>query len=409
MTKQDGIKLVSSDLDRSAGIPEAVPEVVTSLHGFGGSLFAELPATGNLAISPYSVAVALGMTLNGAGGPTAEEMKKVLGATDVARYNGGLNALTTQVEALAGTVKGPDGKDAEIALDAANALFGEATTKWSDPFLDVLAEEYGAGMQTVDYINAYEQARGLINEWVAGKTHDKIPELLAEGILTTLTRLVLVNALYLKAPWLKPFEKTLTKNAPFHLRDGKSVNVELMQANLSTAAAAKGPGWQAVRVPYVGEKLAMTIVLPDEGKLDSVQTYVGSGGLGDVLTAAQPAAVDLQLPKWTFRTQASLADTLKALGMPTAFDKPGGFAAMTAKDDDTGKDLVIADVVHEVFVAVDEKGTEAAAATAVVMERTSAPAAGVKLVVDRPFLFAIHDVEHGTPLFLGRVDDPTVA
>jgi serpin B len=404
VTKAGNVKLVASDLDRSAGLPEAVPEVVASLHNFGGSLFGELPATGNLAVSPYSVAVALGMTLNGAGGKTAEEMKKVLGASDVARYNGGLNALTTSVEALAGKVKDRSGKEVEILLDAANALFGEQTTTWQTPFLDVLAEQYGAGMQTVDYIKAYEQARGAINGWVAGKTHDKIPELLQEGILNTETRLTLVNALYLKAPWLKPFEETFTKKAPFHLSDGKSADVEMMKGGGQAKGFGSGDGWQAVRLPYVGEKLAMTVVLPDEGQLDAVASAVATGGVSEILASVQPSAVELQLPKWNFRTQAQLGDLLKELGMPTAFGAGADFSPMTEEEK-----LFIAAVVHEVFVAVDEKGTEAAAATAVVMERLSAPAPSREVVVDRPFLFVIHDVEHGTPLFLGRVDDPTAS
>lgn len=404
VTKDGNVKLVASDIDRSAGLPEAVPEVVASLHTFGGSLFGELPGTGNLAVSPYSVAAALGMTLNGAGGKTADEMKKVLDAPDVARYNGGLNALTTSVEALAGKVKDKSGKEVEIVLDAANALFGEQTTTWQTPFLDVLAEEYGAGMQTVDYIKAAEQARVLINDWVAGKTHDKIPELLQEGILTSETRLALVNALYLKAPWLKPFEKTLTKNAPFHLADGKAVDAEMMKGGDQAKGFGEGDGWQAVRIPYVGEKLAMTVVLPADGQLEAVAGAVADGGVSDILAAVQPAAVDLTLPKWNFRTQAQLGEILIGLGMPTAFGGGADFSAMTAEEK-----LFISAVVHEVFVAVDEKGTEAAAATAVVMERLSAPAPGREIVVDRPFLFVIHDVEHGTPLFLGRVDDPTAA
>jgi serpin B len=406
-TAPAGLALVASDADRSAGLADAVPDTVASLHAFGGDVYGALPREGNVALSPYSIAVALGMTLNGAVGTTADEMRKVLHVDDTERFNGGLNALTTAVEGLAGTTKGADGKDVEIALDAANALFGERTTPWSDPFLDVLAREYGAGMNTVDFLNAAAQAQDLINGWVAERTHDKIPKLIPPGVITAATRLVLVNALYLKAPWATPFQDALTQMRPFHGPTGRAAEVDMMRATLEGAAYGTGGypggGWQAVRIPYAGSTLAMTVVLADNGRQRlALDEAVAKGGLVDVLGSMQPTTVDLQLPKWTFRSPTILNEVLKGLGMKAAFEN-ADFSAMT--DNDIA--LFIAAVVHEVFIAVDEKGTEAAAATAVIMDESAAQVAPVSVVVDRPFLFVIHDVEHGTPLFLGRVDDPT--
>lgn len=396
------VELVSADVERSDADASRIPGAVASVHFLGSGLFARLAGTpGNLAVSPYSVAVALAMTANGAVGTTRDEMLEVLFATDTAQLDDGLNALTQHVESLAGKQERGDGSEAEIALDAANAIFGERTETWEKPFLEALGASYGAGLQAVDFKHAAEDARVLINGWVADRTHDRIDELIASGVLDELTRLVLVNALYLKAPWEEPFEKDATSDGDFDLGD-ETIRVPMMHGYLHEAAYSQRDGVQAVRMPYAGGDLAMTVLLPDEGRLANLANLVSSGGLVDLLAGPEPVGlVDLTLPAWTFRTQASLADTLGSLGMPTAFTPDADFSGMTHDEP-----LYVSAVVHEVFIAVDEEGTEAAAATAVVMEAGSAPAEPVTVVVDRPFLFVIHDVEHGTPLFLGRVSDP---
>lgn len=396
------LQLVKSDLRRRAGEPDAIPEVVAGLHVLAGGLYGPLSAEqGNVVLSPYSVAVALGMTLPGAGARTAAEMRNVLGVTDDARFHSGLNALTMYIEGLAGPQDRTDGSKAELALDAANQLYGQEGVDWDRDFLDLLAREYGAGLQTVDYKSANEQARVLINDWVAGRTHDRIPDLIPIGVLDPLTRLVLVNALYLKAPWEVPFEKSLTEPAPFHRPDGSRVDVETMVQPTLTTTMARGDGWRAAQVPYAGRMLAMTLVLPDPGRMRELERLLTAGGLADVLSEVRPAMLDLRLPSWTFRTPASLNGVLQQLGMKTAFDPHrADFRPMTRD-----LDLYVSAVLHECFVAVDEEGTEASAATAVVLRETSAPVTE-PFHVDRPFLFVIHDVEHGTPLFLGRVDDP---
>lgn len=193
---RDKLRLVSSDVSRGAGRPEEIGDVASALHRLGGRLYGELIAeAGNVALSPYSIAVALAMTANGARGATAAEMQAVLGAPDLAVYNGGLNALTQSLEKLAGIHEQPDGSKVEIELAAANALFGQHDTPWTNAFLEVLAREYDAGMRTVDFERATEAARTLINEWTAEQTHDRIPEILPQGVIDAMTRLVLVNAL----------------------------------------------------------------------------------------------------------------------------------------------------------------------------------------------------------------------
>lgn len=397
------IGLVSSSSARSTGVPEAIPEVLRALSGFAGDLYGRL-ASGqqNLVFSPYSAAVALAMTLPGANGRTATEIRQVLGVTDDARFHGGLNALTRHVEGLAGPQERADGSTARVALDAANQLFGQDGVGWEPDFLDALAREYGAGLRTVDYQQAHEQARTLINAWVADRTHDRIPQLVPAGALDALTRLVLVNALYLKAPWEVPFEKSLTALMPFHRPDGSKVEVETMVQPTLAGAVTRGDGWSAGRLPYAGGALAMTLVLPDPGRLGEVERSIAAGGLPALIAEGRPALLDLRLPRWTFRTQAPLKSVLQHLGMRAAFQpREADFRSMTTED----LDLSVSDVLHEGFVAVDEDGTEAAAATAVVIRTTSAPVAE-PFHVDRPFVFVIHDVERGAPLFLGKVSDP---
>ncbi len=392
------LRLVSSDLEREVANPAAIAAGTASVLALGAGLYGELLSTpGNLALSPHSAAVALGMTVNGAVGTTRDEMLDVLAADDLASLDDGLNALTAYVESLAGPVPYADG--AEIALATANQLFGQAGVAWKPALLDALARSYGAGVRQVDYVCAAEAARTVINRWTAEQTHDRIPEILEPGVVDATTRLVLVNALYFKAPWSSPFEKTATSDDDFHLGDGSTVSVPTMHGE---AGQGRGDGWRAAHLSYAGGTLVMTVVLPDAGREADLDALVAGGGLAPLLTP-QPGELELSLPRWTFLVSAKLRDALKGLGMRTAFDEErADFSAMTDREA-----LVVDDVVQQVFMAVDEAGTEAAAATAVEMRATSAVLPTPEpLVVDRPFLFVIHDVEHGTPLFLGKVVDP---
>lgn len=399
----DGIELVSSDVRRAAGDPSLVTEVVAGLHTLAGGLYDGMGATpGNLVLSPYSVLVALGMTLAGAAGTTAKEMRGVLGADGLGdRWHKGLNALTSSVDALAGRQERADGSKAELALATADQLFGQRGVGWSADFVDLLAKEYGAALRGVDFAGATEQARTLINDWVEERTRERIVDLVPEGVLDPSTRLVLVNAIYLKALWEVPFEKGLTAPGAFTRTDGSTVQADLMRDPAASATLARGDGWQAATLAYAGRRTAMTVVLPDAGRLEALERQVASDGFAPFLTGGTATTLDLTLPRWSFRTAASLKPVLQALGMRAAFTS-ADFTPMTDED----LDLYVADVLHQGFVAVDEEGTEAAAATAVVMAETSAPIAE-EFRVDRPFLFTIHDVEHGTPLFVGRVADPT--
>ncbi len=402
----DSATLVTSEVERAPGDPARAGDLVAAIHHLTSGLYGRLAegATGNLALSPYSIAVALAMTRNGANATTAAEMDTVLGIVDgldLDGYNAGLDSLTLEIEGLAGPVPLADGEPGEIALDSANTLFGERSTTWQQEFLDALARWYGAGLQAVDFVGDPEGSRAQVNEWTAERTHDRITEILGEGSVTDLTRLVLVNALYFKAPWLTPFEEGSTGSLPFHLSEGEVVDVDTMRGVIHAAALASGDGWQAVRLPYAGEGLAMTVLVPDADALPDLEAAVAAGALPDMLGGLEPTTVALQLPKWTFLSVSDLPVVLAALGMPTAFDaEAADFSLMTADER-----LHLDTVAHQAFIAVDEAGTEAAAATAVVAGATSMPEV-TEVVVDRPFLFVIHDVARLTPLFVGRVTDP---
>ena len=359
---------------------------VGSTRLLGSGLWATVASdtAGNVALSPFSVAVALGMTLAGAAGQTRGEMEDVLGGGD------GLGDATRVLE---------DTGD-DVVLDVANALFAQAGLSWRPDFLDTLADDFAAEPRMVDFAET-EAARGTINRWTSERTHERIPEIVPTGVLTAESRLVLVNALYFKAPWAEPFWEQSTADADFHLDDGSAVPVPTMRLALH-AATGTGDCWRSVRLDYAGGRTAMTVLLPEPGRRQELEALVAAGTWDALLDVPDGARVDVSLPRFTFRTGAGLGAALSALGMPTAFGDDADFSGMTEAED-----LKISEVLHEVFIAVDEAGTEAAAATAVVMQRAAGiPAPPEPFVVDRPFLFVIHDVEHGTPLFVGRVADP---
>lgn len=394
-----GMRLVAADVTRSPGDDRAVPAVVAAMGALTGDLWTHLaPADQNLALSPFSIAVALAMTANGAAGATLSQMLDVLHIDSLASYNGGMASLTRSLEALAGPVDLPDGTKGEIALVSADQLFGDASEQFGRPFLTVLAKEYGAGMRTVDFAHDVEAARALVNAWTADRTHDRIPTILPPGSVDPTTRLVLVNALYFKAPWADVFEKAATTRQAFHRADGSRVDVAMMHGSPQGATYLAGPRLRAARLPYAGDTLAMTVALPDPGHEHEALDAL----MGGLLTSPGEPGVALSMPRWSYRTPSDLRQVLIDLGMGLAFSDRADFTPMAPHDQ-----LQIHDVLHQAFVAVDEAGTEAAAATAVVMDEASGMVTPHTLVLDRPFLFVVHDRVHGTPLFVGRVADPS--
>jgi serpin B len=396
-----GVELVGSTRTRAAAEPDALQAAVKAVQDFGAAAFSGLAASagqgGNLVMSPVSVHLALGMALTGAGGRTATEMLAVLQGSDAVTLAHGLNALSQSLAGCAEKVQVGD-ETVTVQFALADALFGQRGITWDPAFLDTLASDFGAGMRVVDFVKQTEQARQAINGWVSEVTRKTIPELIGAGTLNPMTRLALVNALYLKAPWASPFEASQTVEGSFTRLDGRPVKVPFMHQSMA-AGYAEGGGWRAVRLDYVG-RLAMTLVLPDPGR-DSLTTRLDGARLRAVLAAPQSATVELAMPTWRTRSALSLKDLLAGLGMPTAFTDAADFGAMTSDEK-----LAISAVLHQGYIAVDEAGTEASAATAAVMA-VMAARRFAKVAFDRPFLYVLHDRETQTPLFIGRVADPT--
>jgi len=395
------VAMAMSDTPRaSADAPSGdVLDIASSMESFGTDLYAVVATgDGNVVFSPASIMTALAMTYAGARGVTAEEMAAVLHVDlDDPAFHAAMNALDLALESR--SFKSGDDR---VQLSIANSLWGQDGLAFEQPFLDTLAEDYGTGMRLVDFKAAAEKARVQINDWVASQTNDKITDLIPAGVLNDLTRLVLVNAVYLDATWALQFDPNDTSYGSFTTLAGTQVTVPMMRQT-SSFSYAKGDGWQAVQLPYSGNKLAMLLIVPDQGRFTDVEQELGSGLLSEAVAGLSPASVALTVPKFTFRTQAQLGSALKTLGMPTAFDpNSADFSGMT-----TEEQLLIDEVIHEAYIAVDEEGTEAAAATAVVMRATSAPMVDVTFEIDRPFIFALRDTETGALLFLGRVTDPS--
>lgn len=396
--------LVAAESPRAPVAAGAAESAAASVRALGTDLYAILGRDdGNVVFSPYSAAVALAMSRAGAVGQTASEMDQVLHAGPGA-LDPGFNALDQALAERPGEFQLP-GADTpvELVLTMANQLWGQEGSRFHDHFLTNLAGNYGTGVRVVDFVDASEDARSSINHWVSDQTRERIPELIPAGVLNELTRLVLTNAIYLKAPWHAPFRPAATAAGTFTRLDGSTVQAQMMRLSERLGYTA-GDGFAAVDLPYAGRQLSMLVIVPDEGAFSGFETGLDADRLQAIVNGLASTQVNLGFPRFEFRTQAALAGALRELGMPTAFTDAADFSAMGPD----GDDWVIQDVLHEAFISVDEEGTEAAAATAVVMGVTSAPLEPVVLNVDRPFLFVIRDVPTGAILFMGRVVDPTV-
>jgi serpin B len=356
---------------------------------------------GNLFYSPYSISLALAMTYAGARGETAQQMANTLQfLLEQARLHPAFNWLDAK---LASRGQGAHGKDGEgFRLNIVNAIWGQKDYEFLPAFLDVLAENYGAGLRILDFITETEASRLAINDWVSNQTEGRIKDLIPQGAISELTRLVLTNAIYFNAAWAYPFDEKVTENGPFYLLDGGQVTVPMMKQTESFGYA-DGEGYQAVELPYDGDELSMVILLPASGNFKAFEEGLQAQKVSDIISGLRPTQVALTMPKFEFDSEFSLADTLAAMGMPIAFSPDeADFSGMTGNHD-----LFISDVIHKAFVAVDEAGTEAAAATAVIMNLTSVPEPPVEVTLDRPFIFLIRDIETGSILFIGRVLNPS--
>ena len=418
-----GIVLAMADVPRAAPGPTDLHAASTLVNAFAVDLLHESADGNNLVFSPTSIVTALAMARAGARGTTATEMDAVLHDRSLEALLAAVNALDVALAGRSGWVNDQNEDPPvarEITLRSVNAAFGQAGYPLETNYLDTLAAQFGAGLRLVDFRADPDASRRLINAWVADRTEQRIKELLAGPTVDSSTRMVLVNAVYLKAPWESPFDPGDTRKGSFTRADGTKVSVPFMHLVSSglgpTLPAATGKGWAAVRLPYLGQQLAMTIIVPDD--LEAFEKTLTAARLAELTQLSYEGSqkgvledrkVDLSLPRFSLASDLDLGETLATMGMPTAFDPTNADFTGIASPDRTGEPgLHIAKVIHQANIDVDEKGTEAAAATAVSMA-TGGPGDESKPIViraDRPFLFVLTDVPSGTVLFLGRVADP---
>ncbi len=358
---------------------------------FALNLYGELrEQEGNLFFSPYSISTALAMTYGGARGSTAAQMEQVLHfEVTTERLHQAFSQLTGQ------------GAKGGYQLSVANALWGQQGVGFLKKFLDLTEKHYGAGLRQVDFAAATEAARKTINAWVEKETQGKIKDLIQPGVLNALTRLVLTNAIYFKGTWAEQFDKKATRDAPFTLATRQQVKVPMMHKT-ENFGYTEAEDFQALELAYAGDDLSMVIFLPREADgLLALEKKLSLENLESWLGGLRRQTVQVSVPRFAITSEFGLQEVLKSLGMTDAFSGAADFSGMTGR-----KDLFISAVIHKAFVDVNEEGTEAAAATAVVMMRSAAPRPPVVFRADHPFLFLIRDNASDSILFIGRLVNP---
>ena len=386
--------------DDSAG-GDSLRAVVEGGNRFAFELYGRLSRNeGNLFFSPMSIDTALAMTYPGAAGSTASQISRTLGLPpSVEESTAGFSALLEQLNH-------PRSFDGQPAYDliVANALWGQEGYPFKPEYIRLLSTGYGAGLKETDFHRS-EAARKAINDWVAGTTRDKIKDLVPPGAIDALTRLVLTNAIYFKSNWQNRFEESATRDEPFRLPEVSPVEAPMMHQQ-ARFGYMDNSDLQMIELPYTWNDLSMLILLPRKADgLTALETKLSAENLASWQTLLTTRLVDLSLPKFTFTSEFQLSNPLQEMGMADAFNPQkadfSGIAQATEK-------LFISEVLHKAFVAVDEKGTEAAAATAVVMVGTGLPKPEepVTFRADHPFLFLIRHNQTRSILFLGRVINP---
>jgi serpin B len=389
-----------STATETSGGQRAEPDESAQVRGnseFAFDLYGRLRARdGNVFFSPYSISSALTMTYAGARGPTATQMATVLRFPfEGDRLHRSLAAVTGKVKAAA--------RHADLRV--ANALWPQAGFPITPDFQSIAQRRYGAGLESLDFRRAPEKARVTINTWVEQQTDDRIKELLPEGVLTPSTGLVLTNAIYFKGVWKHAFLESATRKEKFVLSTGQEISDVPLMSQSRSLRYLDGGSFQALELPYAADELSMIVFLPRTvdglAKLESTLT---ADRLADWLARMTTQEVDVALPRFKVTAEFRLDQALTDLGMPLAFSAEQADFSGIAKD----VPLSLSAVIHKAYVDVNEKGTEAAAATGAVVRVTSAVVRPPRPVfrADHPFFFIIRDNGTGSTLFAGRVVNP---
>jgi serpin B len=365
--------------------------LVDANNQFAFELYAELKDDGgNMFFSPFSISTALAMTYEGARGQTADEMQSVLHfpEDDMIRRN-----------SFAQLISHINAPSAEYELNTANALWAQQNYPFLNTYIDTVRENYYSEVTNLDFVGETEKSRVTINDWVEEKTNDRIKDIIPPGVLTPLTRLVLTNAIYFKGTWITQFDKEDTRLQDFKLGGNRTVEVEMMYLPDEEFNYYWSEDLQVLEMPYEGDQVSMLVLLPEEGKMEELEESLTPENLNLWRSSLREQEIDIYIPKFELETKYFLTQNLAEMGMPTAFSMDADLSGM-----DGTTDLMITDVIHQAFVRVDEEGTEAAAATAVIVALKGMPN---QFRADHPFIFIIQDTETGSVLFMGKVTDPT--
>lgn len=392
--------------------PDAMAAVTQGNSEFAFDLYHQTAddSSDNLIFSPYSISLAFAMVYAGARGETEAQIADVLHySLPQDQLHPAYNALDLQLVGTgAAPTPAPEGEETgNLILRIANAIWGQQDVEFKPEFLDLLGANYGAGLRLMDFQSQPDESRQEINQWVEDQTEERIRNLIPEGVITPSTRLVLTNAIYFYGGWTNAFLPEATQDAPFTTLAGDSVTVPMMSQSALNARYAAGDGYQAVELLYgQDQSAAMLVILPDADQFSTFEASLDAAQFNAIRESMQYQAVNLWMPKWDFESEFSLKDTLIEMGMLAPFGEGASadFSGITEQID-----LVISAVIHKANITVDEEGTEAAAATAIIMEESAAmePQDPVEFRADHPFIFAIYDTQTGTLLFLGRVADPS--
>ncbi|MBI5389913.1 serpin family protein [Candidatus Woesearchaeota archaeon] len=375
--------------------PQGMQQVVNANNQFSFDLYAQLDKSeqGNIFYSPYSIAAALAMTAEGANGKTADEIQSVFHFPEQSVLRPNFAAIYNNLNQ----------RSSVYQLSTGNALWVQYDYPLLDEYTSTVEQYYGGKVANLDFKQATEQSRQTINAFIEQQTNNKIKGIIPQGYIDPMTRLVLTNAIYFKGTWAWEFDKSETRDQDFKITPTNVVKTPMMfmDPNKARFLYAATDDAQLLELPYKGDKLSMLIILPTEN-LDAIESSLSAEKLNQYKSQMKATKLDaIYLPKFTFDTKYFMKGTLSALGMPTAFSGAADFSGMSGK-----KDLQISEVIHQAFVSVDEEGTEAAAATAVVIRVSAAILPTNVFRADHPFIFIIQEKAKGNILFMGRVTDP---
>ena len=376
--------------------------VVAGNNEFAFELYSKLRSSeGNLFFSPYSISTALALAYSGARGETETEMATVLHLPTTTKDTIGQMRFHSTFGTIIKDLNSR-GEKGGYELSAANALWGQKGYGFLEEYLELIENNYGGKLNEVDFVRAAETTRKTINKWVEQKTNNKITNLIPQGVLDSMTRMVLTNAIYFKGNWARQFKKDMTEDAPFTLVDGEKVDAAMMNQT-AEFGYLETDSFQGLELPYVDDELSMIIMLPKEiDGLEEFEKTLTVENLSNWLSKLHKREVVVSVPKFKMTSQFGLASVLKSMGMTDAFSSNANFSGINGK-----RDLFISAVIHKAYVDVNEEGTEAAAATAVTMKLTSVMPSRIPVFrADHPFLFLIRDNHSGSILFIGRVMNP---